>query len=358
MEQRSHQREVRQVDPAWTLGELMARIAKALVADGPALTLAPVSTEFVHPRIALVVTTTGSSGVAKEVGLSASNLLASAKSSNAYLGAEFGATWSLLLPLNHIAGINVLIRSLELGTIPTNLLGHEGKYPRADYTSIVPTQLFRALNGDENLLHHLQGAKAVLVGGAALTPELRAQATDANINIVETYGSTETSGGCIYDGQPLDGVEVEIRRDSRIAIKGPHIAHSYLDNNLSLIDDAGWYLTSDSGEIQNGKVRIFGRIDDVVLTGGENISLNQIERTIVESYPDLQVAAFTVASPEWGQAIHIAIAGSDPSIDSQIQALLEEKISPAAKGKSILHLQELPLIGIGKVDRNELARRV
>ena len=90
----------------------------------------------------------------------------------------------------------------------------------------------------------------------------------------------------------------------------------------------------------------------------ENISLSQIESVITAHFPDIQVAAFAVANPEWGQAIHIAIAGSDSSIDSQIQNLLEEKISPAAKGKSIIHLQELPLIGIGKVDRNELARLV
>lgn len=358
MEQRSHQREVRLVDPAWTLSELMARIAKSLVSDGPALSLTPIAEEFVHPRIALVVTTTGSSGVAKEVGLSASGLLASAKASNKFLGAEFGSTWSLLLPLNHIAGINVLIRCLELGTIPTNLMGYEGKYPRADYTAIVPTQLFRALNGDENLLQHLQGAKAVLVGGAALSPELRVQALNANVNVIETYGSTETSGGCIYNGQPLEGVEVDIREDSRIAIKGAHLAHSYLNKNLELLDVEGWYLTSDSGELRDGKVSINGRVDDVVLTGGENISLSQIESVITAHFPDIQVAAFAVANPEWGQAIHIAIAGSDSSIDSQIQNLLEEKISPAAKGKSIIHLQELPLIGIGKVDRNELARLV
>lgn len=358
MEQRSHQREVRLVDPAWTLSELMARIAKALVSDGPALSLTPIAEEFVHPRIALVVTTTGSSGVAKEVGLSASGLLASAKASNKFLGAEFGSTWSLLLPLNHIAGINVLIRCLELGTIPTNLLGYEGKFPRADYTAIVPTQLYRALSGDENLLQHLQGAKAVLVGGAALTPELRAQAQAAEIKVVETYGSTETSGGCIYNGSLLEGVEVEIRENSRVAIKGPHLAHSYLNHNLELIDSDGWYLTSDAGELKDGKILIHGRIDDVVLTGGENISLSQIERVISESHPELQVAAFAVAHPEWGQAIHIAIAGADSSIDSQIQALLEAKISPAAKGKSIIHLQELPLIGIGKVDRNELARLI
>lgn len=350
MEQRS-QREVRSVDPAWNLSELMARIAKALVSDGPALSLSPTTTAAVSSRSALLVSTTGSSGSSKEIELSAAALLSSARASNKFLGAEFGNTWSLLLPLNHIAGINVLIRSLELGTTPTNLLGYEGKFPKADYTAIVPTQLFRALNGDENLLNHLIAAKAVLVGGAALTRELRSKAEAAGITIVETYGSTETSGGCIYNGVPLDGVEVEIGDDNRISIKGKILAHN-------LTNEDGWYFTSDSGHFDNGKVVIDGRIDDIVITGGENISLTAIDRVLAQSYPDIQSASFAVADPEWGQAIHIALVGGDPSQEPAIQELLARELGAAAKGKGFHYVAELPLIGIGKVDKRALARLI
>ena len=351
MEQRSHEREVRTVDPAWNLSELMARIAKALVSDGPALSLTAIDAQTVPSKTALVVTTTGSSGIPKQIGLSASALLTSAKASNKFLGAEFGSTWSLLLPLNHIAGINVLIRSLELGTTPTNLLGYEGKFPKVDYTAIVPTQLYRALNGDENLLQHLQSAKAVLVGGAALTYQLRSAATDAGINVIETYGSTETSGGCIYDGVPLEGVEIALGDQGRIAIKGKVIAHE-------LVSDDGWYYTSDAGHLDNGKLIVEGRIDDVVITGGENVSLSAIERVISQTFPEIQSAAFAVSHPEWGQAIHIALVGADSSLEEQIQGALASEISPAAKAKGFLHLQELPLVGIGKVDRIALGRLV
>lgn len=347
MEQTS-QREVRTVDPAWSLSELMARIAKALVSDGPALSLSPIASTTVSSRTALVVTTTGSSGVAKEIGLSASALLTSARASNKYLGAEFGNTWSLLLPLNHIAGINVLIRSLELGTSPTQLLGHEGRYPKADFTSIVPTQLYRALNGDSFLLEHLQSARAVLVGGAALTPSLRSQAQSHGINIVETYGSTETSGGCVYNGTPLEGVEISIGEENRIAIRGKVLAHE-------LANEDGWYYTSDVGHFEDGKLIVDGRIDDVVITGGENISLLAIERVLAEIYPDLSSAAFTIPHPEWGQAIHIAIAGGDHSLETDIQRVLEERLGVAAKAKGFHYLEVLPLIGIGKVDRKKLA---
>lgn len=358
MEQSSPQREVRQVDPAWSISELMARIAKALVSDGPALSLSPISVASVSPRIALVVTTTGSSGVAKEVGLSASALLASAKASNSFIGAEFGSTWSLLLPLNHIAGINVLIRSMESGTIPTNLIGYEGKFPKVDFTAIVPTQLYRALNGDENLLQHLQSAKAVLVGGAALTQELRVAAAAASITIVETYGSTETSGGCIYNGNPLEGVAVSLGESNQIIISGKTLAHSYLNSDISLLNTDGSYETSDYGHFDSDRLIVDGRLDDVVITGGENVSLSNIERVISQQFPHVQVTAFAVADQQWGQAIHCALIGADPAIESEIQIALSSEIGVAAKVKGFLYLEEFPLIGIGKVDRAELARRV
>jgi O-succinylbenzoic acid--CoA ligase len=350
MEQNA-QREVRTVDSTWNLGELMARIAKALVSDGPALALSPISREALSARTALVVTTTGSSGQPKEVGLSASALLASAKASNKYLGAEFGNTWSLLLPLTHIAGINVLIRSLELGTTPTNLIGYNGKFPKVDFTAIVPTQLYRALNGDTNLLEHLLSAKAVLVGGAALTTALRAQAETAGIKVIETYGSTETSGGCIYDGIPLDGVEVSLGADKRIAIKGKVIAHE-------LISEDGWYYTSDAGHYEGEKLIVDGRIDDIIITGGENVSLTSIERVISQTFPNLQVAAFAIADPEWGQAIHLAVVASDSSIEEKIQEVLVRELGVASKVKRFHHMSELPLIGIGKVDRRALMEMV
>ena len=351
MEQRSYQREVRTVDPAWNLGELMARIAKALVSDGPALALTEIGATSVSQKTALIVRTTGSSGVPKEIALSASALLSSARASNKFLGAEFGETWSLLLPLTHIAGINVLIRSLELGTTPTNLLGYEGAFPKVDYTAIVPTQLYRALNGDQNLLQHLQSAKAVLVGGASLTGELRSQAEAQGIHVIETYGSTETSGGCIYDGVPLEGVEVAIGDAGQIAIKGKVLAED-------LADGDGWYNTSDVGRIIDGKLFVDGRLDEIVITGGENISLTAIDRVLAQDFPDIPMAAFAAPHPEWGHALQLAIVGGDESLHNLIQEALVRELGNASKIKNFHHLQELPLIGIGKIDRAALGRLV
>ena len=104
-----------------------------------------------------------------------------------------------------MAGVNVIVRAIELGTLPIDVRDHQGEYPKVNFTAIVPTQLFKALNGDQFLLNHLRAADAVLVGGAALSQSLQSQAELAGIKIVTTYGMTETCGGCVYDGVALDG---------------------------------------------------------------------------------------------------------------------------------------------------------
>lgn len=352
------QRELSAANPEWSVRELTACLAKALKYHGPALSLGQSHTKFVDGDISLVVATTGSTGVAKEVGLTASALISSAQASNKYLGAAAGDTWSLLLPTSHVAGINVLIRCLELKTDAVDLRKHQGEYPQVDFTSIVPTHLFRALNGDAHLLKHLVDAKAVLVGGAALSDALRQQAAAAGINIVTTYGMTETSGGCVYNGQALAGVEVKIMEDDRIAIKGTVLAKSYLNDmpawNEQMQD--GWFLTSDFGRIEDDKLMVEGRVDDVLIVGGVNLSIAAVERFVQNRYPALTFAAFGVKSAQWGDSLHLAIAGDVLADEKKITEFLIEGFGPEAKPRGFLAIAELPLIGIGKVDRKKLAQ--
>jgi O-succinylbenzoic acid--CoA ligase len=355
MEQNA-QRELRAANPDWTVSELMAHLAKALASDGPALSFGATSITHVSEPISVVVATTGSSGVSKSVGLSASSLIASARASHKFLVAESGNSWSLLLPLTHIAGINVLIRSLELGTEPIDLRNFKGEYPRVDFTAIVPTQLFRAINGDERLLRHLKDAKTVLVGGAQLTLELHQQAKNLGINIVTTYGMTETSGGCVYNGIPLDGVEVMTTPEKVIAIKGSVVAKTYLGAESlwesKIID--GWFLTSDIGKLENGKLLVEGRNDDILISGGENISLSAIEIALHKKFPGQSFAAFAVKDSQWGDALHIAVSGEESLNEEEVNNFLAGQFGAAGKPKGYLFLPELPLTGIGKVDRNQL----
>ena len=353
----SSQREIRAIDPTWTLAQLSAHLAKALTGAGPALALSPISAKTVANEISLVVSTSGSTGQAKEVAISASALKAGAQATNNFLGAKAGQSWSLLLPLTHIAGINVLVRCLELGTNPIDCREITGKYPEADFTAIVPTQLFRALNGDNHLLEHLKSAKAVLVGGAALNGELGSQARRARINIVESYGMTETCGGVIYDGVPIGGTSFVITENGLVKISSAMLATTYLNDpsgwNSKYKD--GYFLTSDLGKIIIGKLIVLGRADDVIVTGGENISLAQVENVLGQSFSGIECAAFGVADPQWGQALHLAIAGSIKPDESAINQSLSAQISDAAKVKGFIYLDKLPRTALDKVDRQELA---
>ena len=344
----SSQRKILRVSPACETPLLARDITAALAGNGPTLGFGEVSSEFGPSQAAVVIGTSGTTGAPKEIFLSSHALVASARASNAFVGAKLGDTWSLLLPLTHVAAVNVFVRAFELGTIPVDLRNHSGEYPRVNFTAIVPTQLFRALNGDEQLLKHLQGAQKVLVGGAALSSAIRNQATAAGINVVTTYGMSETSGGCVYNGEILEGAEVEVRGGS-IFIRG-----SVLALNLELSD--GWFETNDLGEFVDEKLVVIGRLDDVIISGGENLSLNSVENILNQSFPNTQFAAFSVEDPQWGQTLHIAVVGEADS--GSISSVLEEKVGAFAKPKGIHSLNSLPLLGIGKVDRKRLAQEI
>lgn len=359
MEQNA-QRELRTVSPEWTVSELMARIAKALVSDGPALAFSPTSHTHVPSRVSLVLSTTGSSGLVKEVGLSASALLTSARAANNFLTASFGNSWSLLLPLNHIAGVNVLIRSLELGTEPIDIRNRDGELPKVDFTAIVPTQLFKALNGDDRLLAHLIGAKAVLVGGAPLSADLMVQAEMAGINLVTSYGMTETAGGFIYNGVPLAESQIKLTSQNCLAIKSSVLASTYIGAEPlweAQFED-GWFITKDLAKFEDEKLVVIGRSDDVIISGGENISLDAVEGALAARFTGKTFGALAKNDVRWGDALHVAIVGEDLPAESEINDFLIEKFGVGAKPKGFLYPTQLPLLGIGKVDRSKLAQLI
>lgn len=352
----SSQREILRASPACSIPELAGEITAALVGAGPARSFGEVRSRLTTNNVALVIGTSGSTGLIKEVAFTRAALIASAQASNTFIGAVSGAQWSLLLPVTHIAAVNVIIRSIELGTLPLDLRSFAGEYPEVDFTSIVPTQLFRALNSDARLLRHLQNTQGVLVGGAALAPTLRKQAEANGIKIIETYGMTETCGGCIYDGTALNGVEFAIADNSVIKIRGSILATDYLNfSDLFQLHD-GWFMTNDLGEIVDGKLCVLGRADDVIISGGENLSLTAVEATLSVRFPDLECAAFAISDPQWGQSLHIAIVGEFS--ETEISHYLEAAFGEVAKPKGVHSLPSLPLLGIGKVDRIALTEMV
>lgn len=357
MEQTS-QREIRAIDPTWSIAELMTHVVNALTSRGPVIAFSPVTSNQAPSPIALIVNTSGTTGQVKEVGLSAAALLTNAKSANNYLGAKPGEVWSLLLPITHIAGINILIRSLELGTIPLDLRDFEGKYPDADFTAVVPTQLYRALNGDNELMAHLLSAKAVLVGGSALSPELSLRAKGAGINVIETYGMTETCGGCVYDGNPINDTTIKITELGIITIASASMATTYLnDSELwnSKVKD-NYFYTADLGVLESGKLQILGRADEIIITGGENISLSAVENLLLRTFTGIDCAAFSVKDPQWGESLYLAIAGEVKPEHSAMNEYLSSQISNAAKIKKFIYIPKLPRTDLGKIDRARLVQ--
>jgi len=277
------------------------------------------------------ISTSGSTGAPKEILIPASAMIYSARNSNAYLGAKPGDRWSLLLSPEHTAGINVLVRSIELGTTPVT------ENESADFTAIVPTQLFRALNGDLKLLNHLQNCRAVLVGGAHADENLLEQAKANGITCVTTYGMTETSGGCVYNGTPLPGVDIRI--GDTIEIKGPMLARVELKD--------GFFITSDLGKIEDGKLIILGRADDVINSGGKKVSLSKVENALGKEF-----AAFGSDNSEWGAALNIATTSQ--MSDDEIQLVLSVKFG--VKAINIYRVNEIPRTALEKIDRQALGK--
>lgn len=359
-------RGVLHVTAEWQLPQILDSLAKALNGSGPALRFAEKnnpSLTRVPEKVAVIVSTSGSTGRAKEIGLSAAALFASAKASNDYLGAAAGDTWSLLLPLTHIAGVNVLVRSLELGREPIDLRNTSAEnLPNADFTAIVPTQLHRAVNESGYLLRHLQSAHRVLVGGAALTAELRENAGDAQVQVTSTYGMTESSGGCIYDGVPLSGVEVELR-EGRIAIRGEHLASYYLpshegDELREITDSDGWFLTNDLGHFEGNRLVVDGRIDDVIISGGEKISLRAIEDFLAPLMGG-EVVAFAHPDAEWGERLAIATTVTiEVSHWQELQEKIRAGLGRHAIPQDIYRVGEIPKSALGKVDREKVVRAI
>jgi len=338
-------RELIHAQDQWSIAQLCTALMNALAGAGPALGFGEITSTNVESDVALIVTTSGSTGKAKEIALTARAVTKSAEAANEFLGAKNGNTWSLLLPLTHIAGINVLLRAIQLNS---KIIDNRNvtEYKKADFAAIVPTQLHRALTTDIKLLKHLQEAKAVLVGGAPLSKKDKDGAIANGINVVTTYGMSETSGGCVYNGLPLKDVFVKVEKNV-IYLRGPMLAQVPLED--------GWFKTSDSGEFENGKLIVFGRLDDQIISGGEKISLSAVEEALNENFKSTFLA-FAKPDQEWGE--RLCIATTLGLSQDTISHFMKNKFGEHATPKEIHKVSEIPLIGIGKPDRAKLIERL
>jgi o-succinylbenzoate---CoA ligase len=336
---------------------------------------------------ALVVTTSGSTGARKAVVLSTAAVTASTAASLARLDARAGEVWRVPLPLHHIAGVMALRRGWHLGTDPQVVAPGDRDAlvaPGADHVAVVPTQLHRWLERDPG-----GGPRSVLLGGAAADPALLARARDAGLVVTTSYGMSETCGGCVYDGRPLDGVEVDLAADTvggdlggdpdpdvdgdpavgtergvrtgRIRLRGSVRFDGYRGDpaaTAAVTDADGWFTTGDRGRFDDaGRLVVLGRADDVAVSGGENVPLAPVAAALrgLEGVADAAVVA--VPDAEWGEVVRAVVVPSDPSdppgLDG-VRAHVRVGLPSTHAPRELAVVPALPRDGMGKVTRAAL----
>jgi O-succinylbenzoic acid--CoA ligase len=312
---------------------------------------------------AVIISTSGSTGVPKGVELSASALRASARASLARVGARAGQRWLACLPVTHVAGLQVLVRSLESGAEPAvaavadaeSLAGALACHDAAAHVSIVPTQLGR-LMGTAAGREALAGFSSVLVGGAAAAAGLLAQARTAGVRAVTTYGMSETCGGCVYDGVPLDGVSVRAGDDGRLRISGPVLMNGYHGQPAVtasvLVDDQ--FITSDLGYVDDaGRVVIRGRADDVINTGGHKVIPGEVAAALSSCPGVREVVVVGRPDPEWGERVTAVVVPADRAYPPTLELLrihVRTALPRYACPTEVVLADTIPVLSNGKPD--------
>jgi o-succinylbenzoate---CoA ligase len=327
--------------------------------------------EDVDDDIALVVTTSGTTGAPKGALLSAAALAASASATHDRLGGP--GSWLLALPPHHIAGLQVLVRSVLAGTVPVELDVSAGfdiaQLPSTvsklgsgrRYASLVATQLAKALS-DPAATAALGELDAVLIGGGPAPQPILDAAATAGITVIRTYGMSETAGGCVYDGVPLDGVRLSPLADGRIVIGGATLAKGYRNPvEPDPFAEPGWFRTDDVGTVDNaGILTVLGRVDDAISTGGLTVLPQPVEAALRTHPAVSDTAVFGLPDNRLGQRVVAAVVVSDdcapPTLDA-LRAHVTRTLDATAAPRELHILDALPRRGIGKVDRAELVRR-
>jgi O-succinylbenzoic acid--CoA ligase len=326
--------------------------------------------ETIDDDIALVVTTSGTTGAPKGALLTAAALRASATATHDRLGGP--GRWLLALPAYHIAGIQVLVRSLLSDTVPVELDVSNGfdidELPSAvkelgsgrRYTALVATQLAKALT-DPAAAAALAELDAVLIGGGPAPRPILDAAASAGITVVRTYGMSETAGGCVYDGVPLDGVRLRLETDGRIVIGGPTLANGYRNPpDPDPLAERGWFRTDDVGAVDDsGVLSVLGRADEAISTGGLTVLPQPVEAALRTHPAVADCAVFGLADERLGQRVAAAIVVADghaaPSLET-LRAHVGHTLDRTAAPRELHIVDALPMRGIGKVDRQALAR--
>ncbi len=386
---------------------LAAQIPDAINGAGPAITPMPSGPRgyvdsLVHAirpdddsaplesdDVAVVLASSGSTGTPRGILLTGANLIQACHATDERLGGP--ARWVLAIPTYHVGGFQVLVRAHLSGipVIPLESLGSGGRFSPTEFAeatamarsvsdadgaplrvSLVPTQLARIIDSGPGAAASLAEYDTILLGGAAAPPGLVTRAKAIGAKVVTTYGMTETTGGCVYDGRPLKGTRVRILKPDaqgvgQIAISGPTIAQGYrlLPDVTENVFVDGELRTSDNGYVhEDGRLVVTGRNDDVVQVGGISVPISQVE-ALISSHPDVSEAVVVATpDPEWGAkvaAFVIPHPESSLTTAARREAIVEsvtEMMGNEARPRVIVELDHLPSLPSNKVDRVQLRK--
>jgi o-succinylbenzoate---CoA ligase len=352
------------VDPRLPAGQVQAllqalRPATLETPDG-LQRLDPGDCPGVTPGTAVVIATSGSTGEPKGVELSAAALRHSARASLDRIGARPGEAWLSCLPPSHISGLQVFVRSLLAGADPVVIERLAADRARgAAYVSLVPAQV-RHLLDEPGGPEALAGFRAILLGGAAAPAGLRAEAAAAGARVITTYGMSETCGGCVYDGEPLDGVSVRIGPDGRIRLAGPVLFSGYRGQPglaAAALED-GWFVTSDVGEVDAaGQLTVRGRADGMINTGGEKVAADEVASVLADCPGVREAVVVGRPDPEWGELVTAIVVATDPAAPPGLDVLrgfTRGRLPDYAAPRAVVVVRAVPLLPSGKPDLQAL----
>jgi O-succinylbenzoic acid--CoA ligase len=348
--------------PAARIRQLIDAFQPGTVIDGEGGARTRSASRGVSADTAVIIGTSGSTGEPKGVELSARALTHSARASLARAGARPGERWLACLPASHVAGLQVLVRSLVSGTEPV-IAAEATARAVADaagagcaHVSIVPTQLVRLL-GDGAGAAALARYRCVLVGGAATGAAALGAAREAGVSAVTTYGMSETCGGCVYDGVPLDGVTVREGSDGRLRISGPVLMNRYHGRpdltGAALAD--GEFVTSDLGYVDaaSGRVVVRGRADDVINTGGHKVVPAEVAAVLGTCPGVREVVVIGRPDPEWGERVTAVVVPDDPAEPPALELLrnhVSARLPRYACPSEVVLTEVIPMLPSGKPD--------
>jgi len=314
--------------------------------------------EPVDEGVVLVVHTSGTQGDPKLVQFDRSAIDGAVAASAFALEARPRDPWICCLPLAHVGGMLVLLRGVLFGAPVAVHPSFDPALVKAErdvaFISVVPTMLLRLLDAGVDLARF----RAILVGGAHLTPGIRERAERAGATVIETYGLTESCGGVVYEGLPLPSVEMRVNADGGIELRGPMLMLGYRFDPATTkqaFTDDGWLRPGDAGEIDaQGHLHVVGRIDDLINTGGERVWPQEVETALREHRKVADVGVGGRLDAEWGQRVVAFVVPVDPSSPPSLEELRDFAAGRIGRHKApreLVLVDELPLTLSGKLRR-------